>query len=256
MQNSLNHISLIRWAVIPKRIAGIHDKFIDSVCEINEDSAVIRNHGARVRGHIAWFCQGDGIHILAVIGVHNKVIPYADILQQRKHAVIMRAKQMPSGHADLVRTRILIYPAALIQKTLVIAPDKRSVQTNRVTGNRAVGLTPCCRGNITPDDVAAAGSGVGAASVRESEPGEGSGCGVGDGSGNAAGSGLGSGTPDKSGICCSSSAVSCVADSEVLREDSDCADSAGRGSACHEQAATLVSTANVATSISALVRRI
>ena len=51
-------------------------------------------------------------------------------------------------------------------------------------------------------------------------------------------------------------AVSCVANSEVLREDSDCADSAGRGSACHEQAATLVSTANVATSISALVRRI
>lgn len=164
---------------------------------------------------------------------------------------------MPSGHADLVRTRILIYPAALIQKTLVIAPDKRSVQTNRVTGNRAVGLTPGCRGNITPQtEVAAAGSGVGAGVGSGVGPGEGSGCGVGDGSGNAAGSGLGSGTPDKSRICCSFSAVSCVANSEMLREDSDCADSAGRGSACHEHAATLVSTANVATSISALVRRI
>lgn len=94
-QNSLNHISLIRWAVIPKRIAGIHDKLIDSVREINEDSAIIRNHGARVRGHIAGFCQGDGIHILAVIGVHYKVIPNADILQQRKHAVVMRAEQCP-----------------------------------------------------------------------------------------------------------------------------------------------------------------
>lgn len=56
LQNSLNHISLIRWAVIPKRIAGIHDEFIDSVCEINEDSAIIRNHGARIRGYIAGFC--------------------------------------------------------------------------------------------------------------------------------------------------------------------------------------------------------
>ena len=163
---------------------------------------------------------------------------------------------MPSGHADLVRTRILIYPAALIQKTLVIAPDKRSVQTNRVTGNRAVGLTQAAWATSPQTEVAAAGSGVGAGVGSGVGPGEGSGCGVGDGSGNAAGSGLGSGTPDKSGICCSFSAVSCVANSEMLREDSDCADSAGRGSACHEQAATLVSTANVATSISALVRRI
>ena len=168
----------------------------------------------------------------------------------------MCAKQMSSGHTDLVRTGILIHPAALIQKTLVIVPDKRIAQTNRVTGNRAVGLTPGCRGNITPDR----GCCRRFVSRRRRRFGSrtrgSSGYGVGDGSKGADGSGLGSGTPDKSWICCSSSAVSCIADSEVLTEDSDCADSSDRGSACHEQAATLVSTANVATSISALVRRI
>lgn len=79
---------------------------------------------------------------------------------------------MPSGHADLVRTRILIHPAALIQKTLVIAPDKRSVKTNRVTGNRAVGLTPGAGATSPQTEVAAAGSGVGAGVGSGVGPGE------------------------------------------------------------------------------------